>query len=153
MKKTYKRDFYTFGELLYLSRTRKGLSRKEISELFNKEKILEKDVSLKGVISYNKITEKTIHKWEKDLKYPDIDILYKLAQYIDADPTQLLRAKQYVQKHKIDSISMKIVGLICYMLDTTSNYVGFYYKIVSNVIQITIVLLFGRMMVLFFTGQ
>lgn len=153
MKKIQKRNFYTLGELIYLSRMRKGLSRKELANLFENEKIEERDVSLKGVITYSKITEKTIKKWETDLKYPNIETLYILARYLDADPTQFLASKQFVQKNKIDSISMKILGFICYTLDIASNYVGAYYKIVSVSIEIIIVLTFGRLMYMFVTGS
>lgn len=149
MKKRENRNFYTLGELIYLARIRKGLSREEVAKLFEDEKIDVQDVSLKGRISHEKITEKTIKKWENDLKYPDIDLIYVLARFLDADPNKMLASKQYVQKHKVDGIAMKIVGLICFTLDISSNYVGYYYKVVSNVIQIIIVLLFANLMYLF----
>ena len=60
MKKRENRNFYTLGELIYLSRIRKGISRQNLANIFDKDNIEEKDVSLKGVIKYNKITEKTI---------------------------------------------------------------------------------------------
>lgn len=149
MKKKENRNYYTLGELIYLARTRKGFSREEVAKFFEEEKVDEQDVSIKGKISHKKITEKTIKKWESDLKYPDIDLIYMLARFLDADPNKMLAAKQYVQKHKIDSIAMKIVGLVCYTLDIASNYVGFYRKLVADAIRIIIVFLFADLFMTF----
>lgn len=149
MKKREDRNFYTLGELIYLARIRKGYTREEVAKLFEDEKIDEKNVSLKGEISHNKITEKTIKKWESDLKYPDIDIIYILARFLDADPNKMLASKQYVQKNKIDGLAMKIVGIVCYTLDIASNYVGFYRKLVSDAIRIIIVFLLADLVMVF----
>lgn len=149
MKKRENRNFYTLGELIYLSRIRKGFSREDVAKFFENEKIDMQDVSLKGKISHKKITEKTIKKWENDLKYPDIDLIYILARFLDADPNKMLASKQYVQKHKIDSLAMKIVGMVCYVLDITSNYLGFYRKLVSDAIRIIIVFLYAGLILTF----
>ncbi|MCI8276645.1 MAG: hypothetical protein HFJ46_01720 [Clostridia bacterium] len=149
MKKRENRNFYTLGELIYLSRIRKGISRQNLANIFDKDNIEEKDVSLKGVIKYNKITEKTIKKWETDLNYPNIEIIYKLSQYLDADPTEFLKAKQSVQKYSVNGIAMKIVGLICYAFDIASRNLGFYNKIVSTAIRLIIAMVALRMIYVF----
>lgn len=86
---------------------------------------------------------------ENDLNYPDIDVIYVLARILEVDPNKLLASKQYVQKHKIDSLAMKIVGNVCYALDISSNYVGMYRKIVSDAIRIIVVLLYAKLFLIF----
>ncbi len=149
MKNYKKRNFYTLGELIFLARNRKGYSREDVVKILNEEKVEIKEVSIKGEVKTQNITLKTIKKWENDLNYPDIDVIYVLARILEVDPNKLLASKQYVQKHKIDSLAMKIVGNVCYALDISPNYVGIYRKIVSDAIRIIVVLLYAKLFLIF----
>lgn len=94
-------------EILSELREKKGWTRWELVER------LEND----------KITEKDIKKWEVGLKYPDLDIIYKLSEIYEVSSTELIQAKNNSYQYGVSTIDIIIVKWICYILNV-SLYTG-----------------------------
>ena len=55
-------------------------------------------VDLAWQINNPKITEKTVKDWEKGMKFPDLDMMYKLAEILELNPNELLRLRNKIQE-------------------------------------------------------
>lgn len=101
----------TFGSLIAEGRERKGYSKSTLSDKIANKKIY--------------VSEKTISLWEKDLRYPDITMIYILAELLDINPTQLLTAKQLMQESGLNAIDMVTMRVVCKMFDM--SIMGIFY--------------------------
>lgn len=101
----------TFGQLISEGRDKYGISK---SSLVDK---------LTTKTAY--ITERDITLWEKDLKYPDITVIYMLAEVLKINPTDLLEAKQVFQTAGLKSVDMVTMRVICKIFDI--SIMGIFY--------------------------
>jgi transcriptional regulator with XRE-family HTH domain len=98
-------EFKTFGEYILEGRDKKGLSR----------------LSLVDKIAYKgyDVSEKNVKFWEKDASYPDITMIYVLAEILEIHPNDLLLAKQYMYEVGLNSIDMLAMRVICNFIDVS----------------------------------
>ena len=64
----------SMGEMISTLRREKGMTQKELADMLN-------------------ITDKAVSKWERDITYPDTQIIPKLAEILDISVEGLLKAK------------------------------------------------------------
>ena len=93
----------TFGQLVSEGRDKYGIS---------KSSLVDKITSRKEYV-----TEKDITLWEKDLAYPDITIIYMIAEILKINPTDLLEAKQIFQTSGLNAIDMVTMRVVCKLCD------------------------------------
>ena len=77
----------TFGMMIASLRKEKGMTQQELAEKMN-------------------VTDKAVSKWERDLSFPDINTLPKLAEIfeISVDALMQVETKTPINKNKIDDI-------------------------------------------------
>ena len=108
-------EYKTFGTQLAEGMKIKGYSKQALSE---------------ELISRNHyIVEKTIARWQRDLEYPDITIIYLLAEILDLNVNNLLIAKQLMQKYGLASINMELMKKVCKFFDKSLVFAYYFIKI------------------------
>ena len=103
----YIKDKKGIEELLIELRQRSGLSRVELLEKLDNSKLSEKDIK----------------KWEIGLKYPDLDMIYKLSEIYRVPSTEFVTAKNNSYEKGLAGINKKIIRWFVYTLNV-SFYVG-----------------------------
>lgn len=98
-------EFKTFGEYILEGRDKKGLSRLSLVE-----RIIDKGYQ---------IEEKQIKLWERDALYPDITMIYVLAEILEIHPNDLLLAKQYMYEAGLNAIDMLTMRVICNFINVS----------------------------------
>lgn len=98
-------EFKTFGEYILEGKDKKGLSRLSLVDL-----IIDKG---------HKVDEKDVRLWEKDALYPDITMIYVLAEILEIHPNDLIQAKQDMYEAGLNSIDMIVMRAICGVVDTS----------------------------------
>ena len=98
-------EFKTFGQYILEARDKKGYSRLSLIE-----KIVDKGYD---------VSEKDVKLWEKDLWYPDITMIYELAEILDIHPNDLLEAKQLMQEAGLSAIDMVTMRVVCKFIDVS----------------------------------
>ena len=88
-------EYKTFGMQLVEAMNEKGYSKSRLSEELSQRK--------------QYFSEKEIESWQKDRKYPDITVIYMLAEMLDIHPNDLLEAKQLMQEAGLSSINMQAI--------------------------------------------
>lgn len=112
-------EFKTFGQYILEARDKKGYSRLSLIE-----KIIEKGYD---------ISEKEVKLWEKDLWYPDITMIYLLAEILDIHPNDLLEAKQLMQEAGLSAIDMATMRVVCKFIDVSIMTVFWINRILATV--------------------
>lgn len=100
MKKKKKEKSIDFGEWLYTLRKAKGYSEIDLMEIINDAHI----------------TEKNIKKWERDLEYPDLDMIYKLSEIYHIPAAEMLHIKEQTLKEGIEGVHKWIIRWISYLI-------------------------------------
>lgn len=100
MKKKKKEKSIDFGEWLYTLRRAKGYSEIDLMEIINDANI----------------TEKNIKKWERDLEYPDLDMIYKLSEIYHVPAVEMLHIKEQTLKEGIEGVHKWIIRWISYLI-------------------------------------
>lgn len=77
-------EYKTFGTQISEGMYKQGYSKQALSEVL--------------IQRGHYIVEKTIAKWQKDLAYPDITVMYILAEVLELNINNLLAAKQLMQQ-------------------------------------------------------
>ena len=98
-------EFKTFGQYILEGRDEKGLSRLSLIEL-----IIDKG---------QQVDERTVKNWERDAEYPDITMIYILAEILEIHPNDLLEAKQFMFEAGLNSIDMLTMRVIGSIIDTS----------------------------------
>lgn len=98
-------EFKAFGQYIREGRDKKGYSKSRLVET----------IVNKGY----KVTEKDIKSWEKDAYYPDITMIYLIAEILEINPNDLLLAKQYMQEAGLNAIDMATMRFICKFIDVS----------------------------------
>ncbi|SHH53211.1 DNA-binding transcriptional regulator, XRE-family HTH domain [Anaerosphaera aminiphila DSM 21120] len=93
----------TLGKVILSLRKEKNMTQQELAEKLN-------------------ITDKAISKWERDLSYPDIDSLPKIAEIFDISIDELLKVK--ITKPEEENIFEKNRDLINLILKAVSLAMG-----------------------------
>lgn len=101
----------TFGKIISEGRDKCGMS---------KSLLVAKITERKG-----NATERDVTLWEKDLKYPDITIIYLLAEILKLDPIELLESKHVFQEAGLNSIDMVTMRVVCKLVDM--SIMGIFY--------------------------
>jgi hypothetical protein len=65
------------------------------------------------------VDEKTIKYWEKDALYPDITMIYILAEILELSPNDLLLAKQYMYEAGLNAVDMMTMRVVCNLIDVS----------------------------------
>lgn len=63
------------------------------------------------------LTGKEIKKWEIGLKYPDLDMIYKLSELYQIPSEELITAKSNSYEKGLASVNQTIIKWICYFFD------------------------------------
>ena len=71
------------------------------------------------------VTEKDIARCERESRYPDIDLMYKIAEKLKLDPNEMLHAKQVMQEAGLNLVDMISIRTFCKLLDGSIWF--FYY--------------------------
>ena len=100
MKKKKKEKSSDFGEWLYTLRKAKGYSEIDLMEIINDAHI----------------TEKNIKKWERDLEYPDLDMIYKLSEIYHIPAAEMLHIKEQTLKEGIEGVHKWVIRWISYLI-------------------------------------
>lgn len=96
-------EFKTFGQYIIEGRDKQGLSRFSLVE----------KIANKGY----EVSEKEIKLWERDAWYPDITMIYLLAEILEIHPNDLLLAKQFMQEAGLNAIDMVTMRVVCKFVD------------------------------------
>lgn len=105
--KTHKKfgEFKTFGEYILEGRDKQGLSRLSLVE-----RIIDKGYEM---------DERQVKLWEKDALYPDITMIYVLAEILEIHPNDLLLAKQYMYEAGLNAVDMIAMRVICNFINVS----------------------------------
>lgn len=83
----------TFGTMIATLRKEKKLTQAEVAEMMG-------------------VTDKAVSKWERDLSFPDINTLPKLAELFDVTVDELMQVKVDTKKEENTKIT-EIINLVC----------------------------------------
>lgn len=105
----------TIGEIICSLRKEKAMTQNDLAQKMN-------------------VTDKAVSKWERNLSYPDINSIPKLAQVLDISVEELLNAqkKETIQSDKINQIVnlvLKAVGLamgVCIIVTSILKQIDMY---------------------------
>ena len=78
MKKKKDENYIDFGQWLYELRKEKGLTEEQLATKINMVNV----------------QEINIKKWERDLEFPDLDVIYKLSEIYMISSTEIIDKKQ-----------------------------------------------------------
>lgn len=95
-KKKREKNFKDFGEWLYELRKQSDFTEQQLAEK----------------IDMINVQEINIKKWERDLEYPDLNIIYKLSEIYQISSTELLHSKEETLKYGIEGIHKYIIKWI-----------------------------------------
>ena len=90
-------------ELLIELRTKKGISRVELLQKLENTNLSEKDIK----------------KWEIGLKYPDLDIIYKLSEIYRVPSIEFIKAKNNSYEKGLLGINKRIIRWFVYTLNVS----------------------------------
>jgi len=85
-------DRQTFGSVIVTLRKKNGLTQMELAEKMG-------------------VTDKAVSKWERDLSFPDISSLPKLAEIFHVTVDELMQGKIDAERNKSDNKIYKIAVL------------------------------------------
>lgn len=83
----------TFGTMIATLRKEKNLTQAEVAEMMG-------------------VTDKAVSKWERDLSFPDINSLPKLAELFDMTVDELMQVKVDTKKEENTKIA-EMINLVC----------------------------------------
>ena len=75
----------SMGEIINSLRKEKGMTQNDLAEKMN-------------------VTDKAVSKWERNLSYPDVNSIPKLAEILGTTVEELLNAQSKKDKSKVDEI-------------------------------------------------
>ena len=83
----------TFGAMIATLRKEKKLTQVEVAEMMG-------------------VTDKAVSKWERDLSFPDINTLPKLAELFDVTVDELMQVKVNTKKEE-NTKTAEMINLVC----------------------------------------
>ena len=104
------------GELISSLRKEKGMTQNDLAKKMN-------------------VTDKAVSKWERNLSYPDVNSISKLAEILETTVEELLNAQSKKENNKTDEIMDLIlvsIGLamgICIIVTSILKQIDMYHAI------------------------
>lgn len=98
MKK--EKNYVDFGEWMQKLRTEKNLTEAEVVEK----------------LGISDITEKTVKRWERDLEFPDINIIYKISELYFVPSEELIKSKEDTLKSGVNGINKRFIRWLSMLL-------------------------------------
>ena len=83
----------TFGTLIATMRKERGMTQLELAEKMG-------------------VTDKAVSKWERDLSFPDVNTLPKLAEIFDVTVDELMQTKKEAKENVTGNKVSEIVALV-----------------------------------------
>ena len=83
----------TFGNMIATMRKERGMTQLELAEKMG-------------------VTDKAVSKWERDLSFPDVNTLPKLAEIFDVTVDELMQTKKETKENESGNKVSEIVTLI-----------------------------------------
>lgn len=83
----------TFGTMIAILRKEKGMTQLELAEKMG-------------------VTDKAVSKWERDISFPDVNTLPKLAEVFDVTVDELMQTKKETKENGTDNKISEIITLI-----------------------------------------
>ena len=82
------------------------------------------ELTRRGIV----LNEKTIKRWEYGLKYPDLDIIYKLSEIYSIPSENFVIAKNNSFKEGYEKIHMELIKRFCYFtgISLKVGYIAIY---------------------------
>ena len=120
MRKKVDENYIDFGEWLYKIRKEKGLTEQELVEKIN----------IKGV------TERNIRKWERDLEFPEIEVIYNLSEIYMISSAEIIDKKQQTLKNGVESVHKWIIRWISFIMGFSIYGTIWFCRILLTVILI-----------------
>ena len=100
MKKKKDENYIDFGQWLYELRKSKGLTEDQLVDKIN-------------MINVQEIN---IKKWERDLEFPDLDVIYKLSEIYMIPSAEIIDKKQKTLQAGVDGIHIYIVRILSLLM-------------------------------------
>jgi len=85
-----------FGQWLYERRKEKNLTELELVQK----------------IDMKQVQEKNIKKWERDLEFPDIDMIYKLSEIYMIPSAEIIERKNRTLQKGVGGVHKRIIAMI-----------------------------------------
>lgn len=82
----------TFGSMIAALRKEKGMTQLELAEKIG-------------------VTDKAVSKWERDLSFPDVNLIPKLATIFNVTVDELMQVKADIKENAADNKAAEIVNL------------------------------------------
>ena len=83
----------SIGEMISSLRKEKGMTQNDLAEKMN-------------------VTDKAVSKWERNLSFPDVNSIPKLAEILDTTVEELLNAQSKKENNKFDEIiNIVLIGI------------------------------------------
>ncbi len=122
MKKKRDKDYIDFGQWLYETRKQHDLTEEDLVEKIN-------------MINVQKIN---IKKWERDLEFPDLDMIYKLSEIYMIPSSEIIDKKQKTLQSGVDGIHVHFIRVLSLILG-----ISFYatYALTQVIIYGTLILM------------
>ncbi len=122
MKKKRDKDYIDFGQWLYETRKQHNFTEEDLVEKIN-------------MLNVQKIN---IKKWERDLEFPDLDVIYKLSEIYMIPSAEIIDKKQKTLQSGVDGIHVYFIRVLSLILG-----ISFYatYALTQIIIYGTLILL------------
>ena len=122
MKKKRDKDYIDFGQWLYETRKQHNFTEEDLVEKIN-------------MLNVQKIN---IKKWERDLEFPDLDVIYKLSEIYMIPSAEIIYKKQKTLQSGVDGIHVYFIRVLSLILG-----ISFYatYALTQIIIYGTLILL------------
>lgn len=115
-------EYNDFGELIKNLRIKNGFTYNDLAYKIN----------------LTRITPKTVKKWEYNLEFPDLDMLYKLSEIYQYPCEKLLKAKTDTLQSGVNGIHKRFIRWISFTLG-----ISLYSAIVINYVSIFLAFVFA----------
>ncbi len=99
-KKKKEKNYIDFGQWLYELRKKKGLSEEDLVEKINK-------VNVQTI---------NVKKWERDLEFPDLDVIYKLSEIYMIPSAEIIDKKQQTLQAGVEGVHMYIIRVLSLLM-------------------------------------
>ena len=96
MKKNKDENYIDFGQWLYDLRKSKGLTEDQLVDKIN-------------MINVQEIN---IKKWERDLEFPELDVIYKLSEIYMIPSAEIIDKKQKTLQAGVEGIHIYIIRIL-----------------------------------------
>ena len=126
MKKKKDENYIDFGQWLSELRKEKGLSEEQLVEKIN-------------MVNVQKIN---IKKWERDLEFPNLDVIYKLSEIYRISSAEIIDRKQKTLQAGLDGIHMYIIRVISLLMGISIYGTIWFCRILLTVTLILVTLWF-----------